>query len=201
MPLTTTARIAAFVIAFLALAGLAMQVQITSARLGSFGAGLWHELRFFTILTTAMVVAGFASLGLRGRALPAPWLGALTLWIAITGAVYHLMLAQQNAFSGIALWADHVQHSAVPILAVLWWLIFAPKVGLSWRHALVWLGWPLGYVAYALGRGAVDGVYAYPFIDVAALGSAGVARNAVGLTVAFFIGGLALVAIARLLTR
>lgn len=201
MQLTAPARCAALAVSLIALAGVGAQLWITSAQTGSFAAGLWAEARFFTVLTNAMVVAAFAAMALPGRALGAAWLGALTLWIAITGAVYHLMLASRNAFTGLAWWADHAQHSVVPVLVALWWLVFAPKAGLRPVHALGWLAWPLAYVVYALGRGALDGVYAYPFIDISALGYGGVAWNAVELTVGFLFGGLALVGVGRALTR
>lgn len=201
MRFTPAARLSAFVIATIGAAALAVQIMLLVELTGSVAAALWRMGRFFTILTNILVLTSFACMTVRNRALPAPWLAGLTLWIAIVGVVYHLLLAGLAEPDGLAWWTDQAFHTAVPVLCVLWWIAFAPKEGLAWPVAFAWLTWPLAYMAYALGRGALDGIYPYPFVDVAALGYGGVARNAVGLAVGFTIGGLALVAIAKRLTR
>ena len=65
--------------------------------------------------------------------------------------------------------------------------------------AVRWLGWPLIYVIYALVRGIFTQKYPYPFIDLNVLTAGQVAVNSVGLTVAFFLGGLVFVGLARAL--
>jgi hypothetical protein len=74
----------------------------------------------------------------------------------------------------------------VPALFVLYWLFAMPRDCLRWRHVLPWSMFPLGYLVYALLRGALLGSYPYPFIDVARLGYARVLFNALGVAVAFF---------------
>jgi hypothetical protein len=137
----------------------------------------------------------------RGAAPSSAWLAGLTLWIIIVAIVYHLLLARLWAPAGLAWWADQGLHSAVPVLVTLWWLQFAPKPGLRVGHAALWLAWPLLYTAYALVRGTLTGRYPYPFLDVTTIGYDGVALNGIGLTVAFFLGGLAMVGSAKALTR
>jgi hypothetical protein len=59
----------------------------------------------------------------------------------------------------------------------------------------LWLSYPLvgRYCGYALMRGEIDGIYPYPFLDVAAEGMISVSFNGgivLGLLAAFWIGGL-----------
>ena len=57
-----------------------------------------------------------------------------------------------------------------PVLAPLFWLACAPKGALRRRAPWLWALFPLAYFAYAMVRGRYEGNYAYPFINVAALG-------------------------------
>ncbi|MEQ9181808.1 MAG: Pr6Pr family membrane protein, partial [Nitratireductor sp.] len=98
---------------------------------------------------------------------------------------------------GLAWWADQWLHTDVPILVLIWWLTLDNKAGLQHRHAFLWLIWPAFSCVYALARGAVSGFYPYPFIDVANLGIGQVAVSISGLILAFFVGGLGLVALSR----
>jgi hypothetical protein len=59
---------------------------------------------------------------------------------------------------------------------------------------------PLAYFPYALARGALDGRYPYPFIDVGTLGWARVLGNAAAIAAAFLIAGYALVWLDRRLS-
>ena len=45
---------------------------------------------------------------------------------------------------------------------------------LRWKDAVAWLAYPGVYLVYILARGAVSGLYPYPFVDVNVLGYAGV---------------------------
>ncbi|GHD98593.1 hypothetical protein U879_12390 [Defluviimonas sp. 20V17] len=187
------------VIAVLALAALVAQFLVSSDLMGSPGSGavLWRMAGYFTILTNLLVLITFALAAVDDRRIGAGWSGGLTLWILVVGAVYHAVLAALWQPKGLAWWADQGLHTAVPVLVLLWWLWLADKRGLRPRHATLWLIWPLVYCAYALTRGAFSGFYPYPFLDVARLGPAMVALNVAGLIVAFALGGLALVALAR----
>jgi hypothetical protein len=61
--------------------------------------------------------------------------------------------------------------------------------------------WPAACAAYALVRGAVTGVWPYPFLDADTLGWPMVALNVAALVTAFAGAGLGLVAVARRLPR
>ena len=160
-------------------------------------------LPFFTIQSNVAygVFAGWAAF--RGRATPPALKGAVTLYVAITGLVYHLVLT--NPASGFAVGpvqrdlpeaiGNQLLHTVVPLLAVLDWLLFDERGRFRWRYALYWLAFPLGYLAFALIRGLIVHRYPYPFIDVRDLGYDGVSISAVAFAVAFWILGLLFVAI------
>ena len=160
-------------------------------------------LPFFTIQSNVAYGVFAAWAAFHGRATPPALKGAVTLYVAITGLVYHLVLT--NPASGFAV--DPVQrdlpeaignqllHTVVPLLAFLDWLLFDERGRFRWRYALYWLAFPLGYLAFALVRGLIVDKYPYPFINVNELGYAGVSVSSVGFAVAFWILGLLFVAI------
>ncbi|MAM63646.1 Pr6Pr family membrane protein [Maritimibacter sp. UBA3975] len=196
--MTGAARLAATLIALATFAALAMQVVVTYRLTGGALSTVWVILGYFTVLTNLLVFATFARMALAGRMLSASWLGGLTLWIAIVGVVYHTLLANIWEPQGLALWADQGLHTLTPLLTLAFWVAFAPKAALTWMDAVRWLSWPLIYTIYALIRGMFTGRYPYPFIDLTVLSPGQVAVNSVGLSVAFLIGGLVLIAISRL---
>lgn len=170
-------------------------------------------LPYFTIQSNVAygVFAGWAVVAARrGAAQPAPVLkGAVTLYVVITGLVYHLVLT--NPASGFAMAAVHralpeavgnqLLHTVVPLLAVLDWLLFDPRGRYRWRYALYWLTFPLAYLGFSLVRGLIVHRYPYPFIDAGQLGYAGVAVSTVVFAVAFWILGGLFVLVDRLLAQ
>jgi len=162
-------------------------------------------LPYFTIQSNVGYGIFAAWAAFRGRATPPALKGAVTLYVAITGLVYHLVLTNQA--SGFAMppveralpeaIGNQLLHTVVPLLAVLDWLLFDERGRFRWRYALYWLAFPLGYLAFALLRGLVVDRYPYPFINVNDLGYAGVSVSSLGFAVAFWVLGLLFVAIDR----
>jgi len=66
---------------------------------------------------------------------------------------------------------------------------------------LRWALFPLAYLPYALVRGKMEGIYAYPFINLDKLGVEVVTFNAVAIAAAFLLAGLALVALDKVMPR
>lgn len=197
---TIAARIAAALIALAAWAGLAVQLQASTALTGSAVEAAWAMLRFFTVLTNLLVALLFTSIAV-GRQASLSLLGGTTLAIVTVGVVYELLLKGLLELSGGALLADFILHRVTPIAVPLYWLVFAPKGGTRPRDALLWALYPLGYFGYALVRGASDGRYPYPFIDVGALGWAQTGLNASLMAAAFILAGLGLIFLDQRLKR
>ncbi|MFI9526746.1 Pr6Pr family membrane protein [Micromonospora rosaria] len=170
-------------------------------------------LPYFTIQSTVAVglFAGHAAWrAWRGRAEPPSVLkGAVTLYVTITGVVYHLVLA--NPASPFAMpqperglveaLGNQFLHTVVPVLAVADWALFDPRGRLRARYAVWWLAFPLAYLGGVLLRGLVTQTYPYPFVDAGRLGYAGVTVSAVAFAVAFWLLGLLFVGVDRALAR
>lgn len=200
--LTPSARVTAGLIALLAAASVvARYVYDLGIGPESPSETIWDLARFFTLLTNTLVAITFTVAAFRRDGIGAPWGAALTLAIVLVGAVYHILLAGLVEFTGLGWWADHGLHTAVPIACLLWWLTFAPKRTLRYGDLPMFIMWPCVYVAYALGRGASDGVYPYPFMDLTTLNAAAVATNLVGLVITLLIGGVIFVMIGRFADR
>ncbi|WBB69927.1 Pr6Pr family membrane protein [Micromonospora sp. WMMD812] len=170
-------------------------------------------LPYFTIQSNVAVglVAGYAAArAWRDRPDPPPALtGAVTLYITITGVVYHLVLAnpaspfaipQPDRALGEAL-GNQFLHTVVPMLAIANWALVDRRGRLRPRYAAWWLAFPLGYLAFALLRGLVVHGYPYPFLDAGELGYGGVALSAAFFAVTFWLLGLLFVGADRLLAR
>ena len=103
--------------------------------------------------------------------------------------------------SGGAATANVILHYVVPVLAPSYWLMFAPKSELQWRDPVLWAAYPLAYFAYALVRGAADGKYPYPFMDIPKVGWASALATVAIILIAYLAVGTALVWLSRLMDR
>ncbi|WP_199199686.1 Pr6Pr family membrane protein [Micromonospora sp. RP3T] len=170
-------------------------------------------LPYFTIQSNVAVgvLAGYAAwCAARDRPEPPSALkGAVTLYITITGTVYHLVLA--NPASPFAMaqphrepgewWGNQLLHTVVPLLAIADWALFDRRGRLRPRYAAWWLVFPLAYLGFALMRGLVVHRYPYPFLDAGQLGYDGVGLSALGFAAVFWLLGLLFVGVDRLLAR
>jgi hypothetical protein len=163
---------------------------------------------FFTILTNFLVALIFTATVFSsetGRPVsgwreffcrPSVQAGAAA-YIAIVGIVYRLLLRQLWNPQGMQWVADVILHDVIPVGYVLYWVLFAPRTELRWKDALGWLVYPAVYAVYVLARGAVSGLYPYPFMDVKVLGYGGVLVHAAVFLLVFLGMGLLVVAVGR----
>ena len=107
------------------------------------------------------------------------------LGIAVTGVVHWFFLRPIMNLEGASYLADKLLHVAVPLLAVVGWLVFGPR-GLVAR-ADIWpaLIWPIAYLLLILATGPVFGWYPDPFLDVAEHGLGVVLLNSLAITALF----------------
>jgi hypothetical protein len=161
---------------------------------------------FFTILTNLFVAAGYTLPLLVPASTPGRYFASASardsaaVYIVVVGVVYTLLLSQLYHPHGWAKFADVLVHDAAPIFYVIYWFIFAAKEDLRWKDAATWLGYPLGYLVYTLFRGALVSYYPYPFMNVTTLGYQRVFFNAAILTIVFWVLGLIVILIARVMT-
>jgi len=196
LPIRT--RSAAGLVALVGLAGLAIRFGVSLDITGSAGGALWSMLRFFTIIGNLFTVVVMAGIALGARALFRPRIiGCVTLIMLLIGIVYALLLRGMVELGSGAYVANVILHYVMPPLMLAFWLLVAPRGGLSWVDPVRWAMLPLAYLPYALARAAQDGRYAYPFIDVDQLGWAQVLANAAAIAVGFLLAGFALVGVDR----
>lgn len=182
--------------------GLVLQVVLAALRDHSVSAAIWRLSIFFTILanlTTAIVFTGiaFGSLKLRHPRL----LAGLAMAMALTGAVFELMLRRVVHPTGWRLVTNALLHDAMPLLTVGAWLVLAEKGQLRARDPWLIAIFPVAYLGYALIRGATGDFYPYPFIDPGKIGWAGVSAYVLGISIAFLLFGHLMVLLDRRLAR
>ena len=148
-------------------AGLALQFVLIVQERGP-ALGLWRFVGFFTILanTGAASVATAIALG-RKNSLSGPQARLMAATSMITvGIVYSVALRGLWNPTGLQKGADILLHDTAPLLWAVLWLVNRTR-RLRWGE----VGWallpPAFYAAYALARGAIDGWYAYWFLDPA----------------------------------
>ena len=170
----------------------------------SMGGALLQFFSFFTILTNIAVVLFYlaALLDWNVPFLRSPkWQTAMAVYIAIVALIYIAVLQAIWDPMGIFKVLDISLHYVAPALFILYWLIFVQHGHAAYRDTPVWLMPGLAYAIYALIRGALTGLYPYPFLDAGALGYLTIARNAVFLLFFFFMMGLLFTGIDRLLAK
>ena len=199
----TTYMILVVLIAWL---GLIMQFYITLSgyATGRTLPGVLVELvSFFTIICNFLVAISLTMALLKpgGYFSRNTVLSAITLYIIIVGLVYNINLRGLVALHGAAWWVNEVMHVIIPILYTIFWLAIVPKNGLTWKTALPWLWVPLFYLIYILIRGAICGLYPYPFMNAGKFGYAHVAIGCFVVMLAFLLVSQLLIFIARLAVK
>lgn len=131
---------------------------------------------FFTIQSNVFAALVFLAMGCIRRTAHNGYVldilrGAATLYMGITGIVYTLLLSGLEAQLQTPIpWVNTVLHYIFPLVVIIDWLIALPKRTITYGRALLWLIFPLAYLAYSLVRGEVIGWYPYPFLNAEKLG-------------------------------
>lgn len=168
---------------------------------------IFNFISYFTILCnlliafslTAMIVAPNTKLGKFFSSITVQTSVALNIFIV--GLVYNMVLRGIWDPKGWQLVADNLLHVVVPVLYVLYWIVFIPKGTLNWKSGIEWAYFPLAYLIYSLIRGHFVGWYPYPFIDVTKFGYIRVLINSGFVLVAFMLFGSLLIWIDGLLKK
>lgn len=147
--------------------GLVLQLFLIIENLGPL-LGLWRFVGFFTILTNlgaATVATAIATGATSGLAGPRARLMAATSILTV-GVVYSVALRSLWNPTGLQKLADVALHDLAPLAWLALWLT-TPHSRYPWRQISWALLPPLLYFVYALARGAIDGWYAYWFLNPA----------------------------------
>jgi hypothetical protein len=171
------------------------------------GSALLRYFTYFTILTN-LLVAVFATTivspipGRLTNFFSSPGVQtALTVYIAVVGLVYNIVLRQLWNPQDLQRVVDETLHTVNPILFLIYWFIWVPKTTLTWSQIPAWLIFPAVYAIIVLILGAFSGYYPYPFLDVNKLSYPAVFRNSGWLVILFLVFSLIPVSIGTFLRR
>lgn len=157
-------------------------------------------ISFFTILTNTLVAICFTSITLfsDSRFKKPALIAAITVYITVVGIVYNLLLRQVWDPQGMQKVVDELLHTVVPVLCIIYFIVFVPGEKLPWKTALGWLIYPFVYSVYTLIRGAIVTEYPYPFIDVGVLGYNQALINCFFILIGFLLVSFAVIGAGRL---
>jgi hypothetical protein len=169
--------------------------------------GLFNGINFFsyfTIQTNILVVVAFllsviaTAAGKKYRALDV-LRAATTVYILVVGIGFAVLL---SGLEGVALtavpWDNLVLHYIIPGAVLLDFIIDRPHTLIRFKTGLVWVLYPLAYVAYSLIRGESTGWYPYPFLNPNVSSYGSIAATVAGLT---FLGIMLILFTTRLTRR
>jgi hypothetical protein len=202
------ARLLAALLAIVSWSGVLLQGYLTMHAAIESGKGITGGvviyLGYFTILTNLLVCLAvtaplLAPNSAGGKYFSRPpviaWVTTSIVFVCIS---FHLLLRHVFNPQGPHLVANDLLHYITPAVCLLYWWFAAPKTSLRWVQPFWWGLYPTLYLVYALIRGEIIQSYPYGFIDVSVLGYQRTFVNGVGLLIAFFAVGLALVGLGRL---
>lgn len=168
-----------------------------TAEYGSSWARGLNVFTYFTIMSNVIVAVTCILLAIN----PRRFSSAFAVWrltgivaIAITGIIYNTVLAKlfvaPNVWSALS---NDLEHIVVPILAVLGWLVFGPRLRFRWSTilwgaliGLAWLTFTLIRGTFPVANQTDDHWYPYPFLDVAVHGYPSTLINSVAI-LAFYV--------------
>ncbi len=191
----TASFLLAACIAIIAWLALAAQTDITVHRMLSRGLSVFDGIErlssYLTNLTIFSIAVCFSCVAARagspfGRFFrKPPVVTAVVVYMVFVGLAYNLLLRYLWTPSGYRAVLNECLHTVIPVLSVLYWVLFVPRFHLTLRQCLLWLIYPLSYLCVTLWRGSTSDFYPYPFINVGELGYPHVLLNASLLVLAF----------------
>ncbi len=125
----------------------------------------------------------------------------LLVYILVVAIIYHLLLSGTWNPKGLQYIVDINLHSTVPLLYLVYWVFYSERGTQKFKNALIWLIYPILYAIYTFFRGEIIQEYPYPFINVTQLGYETVFKNFLLLSGAYYVFGIFIVAIDRLLFK
>jgi len=123
---------------------------------------------------------------------------AIALYIFIVSLVYNTVLRGLVPLSGWGSIVDNLLHVLVPILYIIYWIVFVQKGNLHWKNVIGWSLFPLLYLVYSLVRGSIVHWYPYPFLNADVLGYEKVSINSLGVLAVFVAGAFGMIALNRI---
>ena len=119
--------------------------------------------------------------------------GAVTLYMTITGIVYNVLLAPQQADVSTNLeWVNLVVHVVGPLVVLADWIVDRSPIKPTIGQTATWLIFPAVWLVYTMVRGPLADWYPYPFLDPNEKSVGYIVVNCVGIMLAFILISLIL---------
>lgn len=175
--------------ALLGLAGLTAQYLYNVANIPDYKPANFFS--FFTVESNIIaVVSLLISATYAWRGTVPRWVhyvrGAATIYMTVTGVTYSLLLRNVQVDTAVP-WVNLVLHYIIPIVMIVDWLIDLPPFRIRVGSAMVWLIYPILYLAYSLIRGPLVDWYPYPFLDPRPEGYVPVIITSIGIAIGAFV--------------
>jgi hypothetical protein len=88
----------------------------------------------------------------------------------VVGIVYQVALRRVWEPTGMQKAVDEILHSVIPLLTLMYWLIYAQDKDIQVRAVLSWMIYPVIYLIFVIVRGILSGFYPYPFLNIPEIG-------------------------------
>lgn len=161
------------------------------------GYDVFNFFTYFTNLSNIIISVVFVVSAVRlitGRqpsSLDTAIRGGAVVYIVFVGVVFNTLLRDVD-LGDLTPAVNVIMHMVLPIAGIVDWLIWPPKNRLPLSVTLWWMIFPAVYTIFSLIRGAVTGIYPYPFFNPGAVGGYGaVALYCAAMLVGFLVLSLA----------
>lgn len=168
---------------------------------------LWQTIgkyfSYFTILTNIMATMAFSLILFSARS---AWgiffarnrvFAAITVYMVVVGAIYNILLRPITSPIGLGKLTNELMHVVMPLITLIYWILFVKKENLEWKLIWSWLSYPFLYVCVILLTGIFTNHYPYPFINVTRLGYQQVCINSIGVATLFACLCLLMIALSK----
>ncbi|TCC11178.1 Pr6Pr family membrane protein [Kribbella soli] len=191
--MTMVGRIWAAVTGLIVVCGVVIQLVVTATGHEGFFPDnperVLNVFAFFTIQSNLLLGGTALMLAAQPDRPPSRLFDTLrlngVLCMAVTGIVYHAVLAGLDDLHGWGWVANFLLHTAAPVVGVLGWLLFGPRGRTDWAIVGWSIVFPVLWLVFTLVRGAFVGFYPYPFVDVDEHGYGRVLLNCLLVAVLF----------------
>lgn len=141
---------------------------------------------FFTILTNTLTAVYFTAIAFGKNVKPATHT-AVTVYLTTVFLVYQFLLRGLVELHAWDRLADELLHTLLPILTIIFWVMYQRSKPVSYGVIFLWTIYPLLYLAYTLAYGNSTNYYPYPFVNVSRFGMQQVLINSGLLVVGFLL--------------
>jgi hypothetical protein len=159
----------ALIRAYRGIGALLIAVAVGYQVIKGLEAGHWSAVNYFSYFTilSNLIAAGVLFYGALQVRKPRSETfdlvrGAAVLYMSTTGIVFALLLSGGPVPTP---WVNTIVHQLMPVVVALDWALDPPRTRLALKRTLLWLGFPLVYIAYTLIRGSLVHWYPYFFVD------------------------------------